>query len=146
MSRFSTPTATIGKAPSHAPPDVHYAPGYSTAQVLGWFSIGLGVAELLFPKQVSKISGNQSLGVLQLFGLREIVAGVGILTSEKPAKWVAARVAGDVLDLAALGTGISQTSGQDREAAIVSTLAVVGVTALDVMCYAGLQAGEALEG
>jgi len=146
MSRFTSPTATIGEAPSHAPPDVHYAPGYATARLLGWFSIGLGAAEILFPKQVSRLAGNLSPGLLQLFGLREIATGIGILTSEKPAKWVAARVAGDVLDLAELGVGIAQSTGSDRETAIVSTLAVAGVTALDVMCYTGLQAGEALEG
>ena len=146
MSRFSVPTATLGQAPSHTPPDVHYAPGYSTARLLGWFSIGLGVAELLFPKQVSRFSGNSSTTLLQLFGLREIAAGIGILTSEKPAKWVATRVVGDVLDLGALGVGIAQSSGRDREAAIVSTIAVAGVTAMDCLCYAGLKTGEVLEG
>ena len=83
MSRFTSPTATIGQAPSHAPPDVHYAPGYSTARMLGWFSIGLGAAELLFPRQVSRYAGNQSPGFLQLFGLREIAAGIGIRNQRK---------------------------------------------------------------
>lgn len=146
MSRFSAPTATVGAAPSHSTADVHYAPGYGTARFLGWFSIGLGVAELLFPYKVSRVSGIESEGLLQLYGLREIAAGIGILTSEKPAKWVAARVAGDVVDLATLAVGISQSSGDQREAAFVSMVAVAGVTALDCMCYAGLKTGESLEG
>lgn len=40
---------------------------------LGWFSIGLGLAELLAPRGIAKISGVRgNTGLIRLFGLREI--------------------------------------------------------------------------
>ena len=66
---------------------------------LGWFSIGLGLAELLAPRQLSHFIGMEDGGrkttVLRTYGLREISAGVGILMQPKPAGWLWARVAGD---------------------------------------------------
>ena len=47
MPRITAPTPTRGPAPSHSPPDMHYAPGIGLARALGWFSIGLGLAEIL---------------------------------------------------------------------------------------------------
>ncbi len=102
------------------------------AEFLGWFSIGLGVAEVLAPGVVAGAAGmKKKNGVLRLFGLREIAAGVGILTQRRPGPWLWARVAGDALDLAALGTGFaSRNSARGRLAA--ATAAVAGVTALDI--------------
>jgi uncharacterized membrane protein len=64
-------------------------------------------------------------------GLREITAGIGILTTRRPAGWVWSRVAGDAMDLALLGTALaSKDSDKGRVAA--ATGAVIGVTALDI--------------
>src|SRR5215216_7214197 len=75
------------------------------AKGLGWFSIGLGLAELLAPRAIANISGvsNARTGLIRLYGLRELAAGVMIFSQENPAAGVWSRVAGDALDLASLG-------------------------------------------
>jgi uncharacterized membrane protein len=101
---------------------------------LGWFSIALGAAELLAPRAVNKLSGldRSHTGLTRLFGLRELGSGIGILASEDPAPWVKARVAGDAMDLAALGLGLV-SSRNSRGLTLFSIAAVAGVTALDVL-------------
>ncbi len=49
------------------------------AGALGWFSIGLGLAEVVAARSLGRYLGveNRS-GLLRLFGVREIVTGVGI--------------------------------------------------------------------
>jgi uncharacterized membrane protein len=103
------------------------------ANGLGWFSIGLGLAEVLAPASLAKLIGAEGkhTGLIRFMGLREITAGIGILTNRRPAEWVWARVAGDAIDLACLGAAFaSPKSDQGRLAA--ATAAVVGVTALDI--------------
>src|SRR5690606_15255816 len=49
----------------------------SLARGLGWFSIGLGVVQLLAPRQVSRFIGMPgSEGMIRACGVREIVTGV----------------------------------------------------------------------
>src|SRR5215211_1783739 len=71
------------------------------AKGLGWFSIGLGLAELLAPRAVANISGvsNKHTGLIRLYGLREISSGITIFAQDKPTEGVWSRVVGDVLDL-----------------------------------------------
>src|SRR5688500_4774007 len=46
------------------------------ARGLGWFSIGLGLAEVLTPRAIAKISGVRgNTGFIRLMGLREIAHG-----------------------------------------------------------------------
>jgi uncharacterized membrane protein len=104
------------------------------ARALGWFSVGLGAAELLFPNILARMIGirRRHTSLLRCFGLRELAAGIGILSESKYPAWVTSRVAGDALDLACLGLAlVSPSNKQGRVAA--ATAAVVGVTALDVM-------------
>ena len=66
------------------------------ANGLGWFSIGLGLAELLMPRQLCRMIGVKPRPFLtKLLGVREIISGVGLLTQPKKAPWLQARVAGD---------------------------------------------------
>jgi uncharacterized membrane protein len=110
------------------------------AQGLGWFSIGLGLAELLAPRQVSRLTGiNDHQGVLRLIGTRELSSGLGILSGERTDVWMWSRVAGDAIDLAFLGSGLG-SSRADRKKVGVALLAVGAVTALDLICSAGLSA------
>src|SRR5947199_8140294 len=102
VTRLTEPRPTEGGAPSHSPPDTLYAPGISLARGLGWFSIGLGLAEVLIPGTMADLTGVRSEGLLQMYGVREIAAGAGILNSKRPAGWMWSRVAGDALDLATL--------------------------------------------
>jgi uncharacterized membrane protein len=71
---------------------------------------------------------------LRTMGLREIAAGVGILSQRRPTPWMWGRVAGDALDLALLGAAMQSDNAQ-RTRLLSASAAVLGVTALDV--YAG---------
>jgi uncharacterized membrane protein len=110
--------------------------GEKLARGLGWFSIGLGLAEVLAPRGVARIAGlrGNHTGLIRLFGLREIASGIGIfMQGKRPAAAVWSRVAGDALDLAALGAAFA--SPDSRKGRLVfATTNVLGVTALDVLC------------
>ena len=108
---------------------------------LGWFSIGLGVAELVAPDSVARLIGvkptNSSRTLLRVFGARELAAGIGILSNDQPTGWVWSRVAGDVMDLSALGTAMTKDD-TNRGRLNAAAAAVVGVTALDILAGSGL--------
>ena len=108
--------------------------GKGLADALGWFSIGLGAAELLAPEAVAEYLGMDDLTELvRAYGLREIATGVGILANRQPTGWVWARVAGDALDLATLAAGLSPRNRR-RNRVLGAMAAVAGVALLDVMC------------
>jgi uncharacterized membrane protein len=99
---------------------------------LGWFSVGLGMAELLAPKALGRMIGvgNQST-VLRMCGVREIVSGVGLLSGRAPTTFAMSRVVGDVMDLALLGAALRSPDSNPTRVAAVAT-AVAGVAALDL--------------
>jgi uncharacterized membrane protein len=99
---------------------------------LGLFSIGLGLSQLIAPRQVARASGLKTtkVAMMRAFGAREVAAGVGILTRRKTGAWLWGRVAGDAVDLAVLGTALLAAKKKGRVAA--ATAAVAGVTALDI--------------
>jgi uncharacterized membrane protein len=107
------------------------------ANGLGWFSIGLGLAELISPKAVSALIGVNGGGgtkkILRFYGARELAAGVGILSGTNPPAWLWARVAGDLLDLSSLGKALV-SDDNERGKVIAATAAVLGVTVADVRC------------
>uniref|UniRef100_Q022X0 Cyclase/dehydrase n=1 Tax=Solibacter usitatus (strain Ellin6076) TaxID=234267 RepID=Q022X0_SOLUE len=112
------------------------------ARSLGWFSIGLGLAEVLAPRSVAKAAGTRNhTGWVRAFGVREIVSGVGILTNPQPSRWVWSRVGGDLLDLAALGASL-KTSRNGRASTAFSLAAVASITALDILAAKQLTARE----
>lgn len=110
-----------------------YAAGNGPARFLGWFSIGLGVAEVVFPRNLARVIGTpQKPMTTRLMGLREIGVGIGILASTRPAGWLKARVAGDMLDLALLKSAFwSRKSNRARLSG--TTIAVTAITAADIM-------------
>jgi hypothetical protein len=66
------------------------------AQQLGWFSIALGAAELLATRPLTRALGMRGQErLVRAYGVREIVKGIGILTSPNPAHWLWGRVTGD---------------------------------------------------
>ncbi len=100
---------------------------------LAWFSIGLGLAQLIAPRTLSKATGIQDRPLLmRALGVREIAAGIGILSRRQPSPWLWSRVAGDAMDLTMLGLAASQP-GARRKRVAAATAAVAGVTALDVL-------------
>jgi hypothetical protein len=104
------------------------------ARGLGWFSIGLGLVELLATRRLTRALGMEGQETLvQAYGAREIATGVAILASKDPTPWIWGRVAGDALDLATLATQLN--AGNRRwENVGVAIAAVAGVTALDILC------------
>ena len=115
----------------------------AVAQSLGWFSIGLGLAELLAPRTLARALGmDGSERLIQAYGIREIGAGIGIFLSENPAPWVWGRVAGDALDIATLAVGM--TGDNPKKANVgIALAAVAGATAVDVWCAQALSAEAA---
>jgi uncharacterized membrane protein len=106
------------------------------ARGLGWFSLSLGLAELLAPKLVSRLAGGNggNTGLIRLYGLREIMSGAMIFgQGTQPAFGVWSRVAGDVMDIATLAAAASSRS-TSRTGLAFATANVLGVTALDVYC------------
>ena len=109
----------------------------SLAQGLGWFSIGLGVAQIVAPRRMNRLIGvndnNRNRTVMRAVGVREIAAGIGLLSDAKPTGFAVARVAGDMMDLALLANALNSPQN-DRGKTALATAAVVGVGVLDVLC------------
>jgi hypothetical protein len=115
---------------------------YKLARGLGWFSIGLGAAELLAPGAINRSLGMREYNTLvRGFGLREIGAGLGILTMKRPTPWVWARVAGDALDLTALLLALGPNNPR-RGSATTAFLSVAGITLVDILCARALEQQE----
>lgn len=110
------------------------------ARGLGWFSIALGLTELIAPGTIKRqVNTPGPKGVLQAYGAREIAGGIAILASNRPVSMVWGRVAGDLLDLATLLPTLSKSNPQQRggEAAFAF---VVAATAMDL--YVAMQGDD----
>lgn len=103
---------------------------------LGWFSLAIGAAEILAPRQLARLIGmpatEPASKMLRVYGAREIAAGVGILVRPDESKWLWSRVAGDALDLATLGAAAREERSDPARLAFAAA-AVAGVTALDLI-------------
>ena len=111
------------------------AKGEGLANFLGWFSIGLGLAQIAAPHRVARFIGiddtDRSRRVMRAVGMREIAAGVGILSQPNQPGWLWSRVAGDVMDLALLGNALGSSS-TEKTRTRSATAAVLGIAALDM--------------
>lgn len=108
----------------------------SLAHGLGWFSIGLGLVQVLAARRVARAVGlHDQAGLVAAFGARELASGIGLLRGNKPAGFLWGRVAGDVLDATALATALQ---GRRPNAAAVALAAVAGMAALDLACARAL--------
>lgn len=104
-----------------------------SAQRLGWFSIGLGVAQVCLPGVLARTLGvPRGKALMRMCGLREIATGVGLLMTNDPKPWVQARVGGDAVDLGLLATAM--LVGDKPLHAALAAGTVVGVTAADIRC------------
>jgi uncharacterized membrane protein len=119
------------------------------ANGLGWFSIGLGLAELLAPREVAHLIGAKSTArahaTLRILGLREVISGIGILSSSRDPKWVWSRLGGDIIDVALLKTGLA-SSNSDRARGLAATAMVLGVAAVDGLTALELSRETAVSG
>jgi uncharacterized membrane protein len=103
------------------------------ARSLGWFSIGLGTAQLAAPRALCRLIGASERGLaprlMRLRGAGESAHGPGIRARPPPTMWLWSRVAGDAIDLSLLGL----TAIKNRRARTAIAIAnVVAVTAEDV--------------
>jgi len=100
-------------------------------RLLGWYSIGLGLIELLAPSRVTRALGMEgNEGLVRAYGAREIGSGVFSLSAEKEAGlW--SRIAGDGLDIATLVTAFRR-SNPKRDNVGLALAMVVGITVLDL--------------
>jgi hypothetical protein len=98
------------------------------AQFLGWFSIGLGSAQIAAPRALCRLVGANGDGLaprlMRAMGAREITQGTGILVRPRPTAWLWSRVAGDVLDLTLLGVVAAKNRRARTAFAIANVLAV----------------------
>jgi L-ascorbate metabolism protein UlaG (beta-lactamase superfamily) len=117
--------------------------GKRLARALGWFSLGLGIAGVAAPRRLGKLIGATGHEwLLRAMGLREIAAGVGLLTARNDpnplSKWMWARVGGDALDLALLGAALNANAGlfggKRRKRTLAAIGAVTPIVAADIVC------------
>jgi hypothetical protein len=111
----------------------HRTANQSIGRGLGWFSVALGAAELLFAPGFARALGMPAhrAWLIRAYGVRELVTGLGILGAKRDmTPWLWARVAGDGLDL---GTLAAHAGGDNprRVACGAAMAAVTGVALLD---------------
>lgn len=102
---------------------------------MGLFSLGLGLAEALMPGTMARMIGvdEDQGGAIRALGLREIGHGISIMMGQKPTVQMWARVGGDAIDLAYLGYKATDV-GANKTRLALAAAAVLGATAMDVMC------------
>jgi len=107
-------------------------PADRVVTAIGWFSIGLGLLELIAPHQITRAIGAEGKeSLVRTFGVREIGHGMLALSTEKKVgTW--SRVAGDGLDLALLLAAMKPENPKRQNAAIALAI-VLGVMALDFL-------------
>lgn len=131
--RASAPTPL----PNYLTSDPRRRPDPATralAEGLGWFSIGLGLTELAYGGAIARWLGMpRAAPVIHAYGVRELLQGAGILGSRDPTPWISARVAGDALDIATVLPGLEDPNPRKHNA-LTALVALVGVTAVDVIC------------
>ena len=107
--------------------------GVKLGKGLGWFSIGLGLTELLMPHKLARFMGIDDDGktpwILRAYGLRELAAGVVCLAKPGSSVGPSMRVAGDLVDLATLGIAARNSFSRPRTFNAIGM--VLGATALD---------------
>jgi len=113
---------------------------------LAWFSVGLGLAGLLAPRQLARLIGadeesEATTWALRAVGGRELVCGVGLLSGAQPANWAWARLAGDVIDLALIGTAL-QSKNARNDRLLVAGAGILGAASWDAYSAWSLQRGS----
>jgi len=127
------PTSTL----STSRPDRSLTTTDRVARGLGWFSIGLGLVEIIAPGRLGRALGLEGRErLLQAYGGREIVWAL----SDTPAPAIWARVGGDLLDLATLAVGLRDADSEQKRNAIIALAAVAGITVVDLLTAASLTA------
>src|SRR5690349_8889935 len=97
---------------------------HKKARALGWAGIGLGLAELAAPGWLGKKLGLPNGKMfLRALGMREVLSGVGVVAPDDPSAGLWTRVAGDVIDLAALGAAARTSTRKKMVFAAIAAVA-----------------------
>lgn len=111
------------------------------AKSLGWAGTAIGIAELAIPgmliRGIGVPDGRLTRWALLACGVREIITGIGAATSSRPRKWMSARLVGDIIDLALLGSAFASRRG-DRSRLAYACAAVGVIMVLDTWALARL--------
>ena len=121
----------------------HYleTPAGKLSHQLAYFSLALGALELFAAPRLTRLLGMRGQeNLIRAYGVREIVKGVGILSSPNPTPWLWGRVAGDALDLATLAAAYPNNPKRTNVALAIANVAAVAM--LDVMCAQQLGATQ----
>jgi uncharacterized membrane protein len=106
-----------------------------TARLLGLASTGLGVAMLRDPQGVARASGvddsDTATSVITAVGARELLHALPLLAGRPGWAWT--RVAGDAMDLTAMGRALADRRGDRYRRLRTATIAVGGLALLDVL-------------
>jgi hypothetical protein len=108
-------------------------------KALGWFSLGLGLIELLAPYRITRALGMEGQEALvRAYGAREIGSGMLSLSTERTlGLW--SRVGGDGIDIATLLTALRDDNPKKHN--VTTALAMVGgITVLDMLAAQGTTA------
>lgn len=115
-------------------------------RALGLASAGLGVPMLWRTDEVARLVGvddkPQAPAVIRAVGAREMAHAGLLLLGPQRSVWT--RVMGDAMDLTVLGTVLRDRSGERRTRTTLATLAVAGITAVDL--YAAARADNRQHG
>ncbi len=145
---FSTNVMPRGfgdRSPTASPATRHASSHLSAAElgmVLGWFGVGIGVAELLMPGQFARAVGLPGrVRLMQAMGVREVATGAGVLLRPGKPGWWWLRLAGDAIDLGLLAFASRDT--HSRRTAWVAA-GVTGVAVLELLAALDNQARRPL--
>ncbi len=114
------------------------------ARALGWFSIGLGVAQMLAPRRITRVLGMRGQeGLVRAYGAREVASGVLALSVDRSIG-LRSRMVGDAVDAATLITAL-RPGNPKRDNVMLALAMVAGVTLLDVLADRTLTARHGRE-
>ena len=101
-------------------------------RALGWFSLGLGLTELIAPRRITRSLGMEGReGLVRAYGAREIGAGIVSLSTERSlGLW--GRVAGDALDIATVMLALRRGNPKRNNAQLALTM-LAGVALIDLV-------------
>jgi uncharacterized membrane protein len=118
------------------------ADGSTLSRGLGVFSLGLGLTELAAPELLARAIGlepsRRTSFVMRAFGMREVLAGLGVLLQPRRPLPLWARLAGDAIDMAAIGWAAGSRRTRTERLA-VAAVAVAGAAALDAIAARRVQ-------
>jgi uncharacterized membrane protein len=104
---------------------------------LGWFSLALGAGLLAAPRTITRLSGVEDSAIapvlVRIIGARQVGHAAILLGGRHPDPWTWTRVAGDAMDLAALGMAMTSRHGVRRLRTAVTAGTIAGLAAVDIL-------------